>query len=121
MFAAFNRHDVEAMAALYSEGALIDSPELSAPRHGKQGVREIYSRLFTNSPDIRDEVKNIVACGNKVFVEFVSSGTIKGTSSGTKPAREPQKFSIKIATALEVRDGEIVRDVTYYDRLSAGS
>ncbi len=108
MFDAFNRHDVEAMAALYSEDAFIDSPDFDTPKHGPRGIREIYPKYFKQSPDIKDEVGNLVACGNKVFVEFVSSGTISG-----------EKFSLKIATALEVKNGKIIRDVTYFDRLSA--
>ncbi|HSS18878.1 MAG TPA: nuclear transport factor 2 family protein [Pyrinomonadaceae bacterium] len=112
MFAAFNRHDAEGMATLYSEDAFIDSPEFEAPKRGKQGVREIYAKYFRETPDIRDTVTNIFACGDKVFVEFVASGTIPG-SNGSK------MFSLKIATALEVSNGEIVRDVTYFDRLAA--
>jgi len=77
MFAAFNRHDSEAMAALYSDDAFIDSPDFDAPKRGQQAIRETYSKYFRQTPDIRDDVKSIVACGDKVFVEFVSSGTMK--------------------------------------------
>jgi len=50
MFAAFNRHDVEAMAALYSDDAFIDSPNFDAPKRGRQAIREIYTKYFLQTP-----------------------------------------------------------------------
>lgn len=116
MFAAFNRHDAEAMAELYSEDAFLDSSDFSAPKRGKQAVRETYSKYFKQSPDIKDEVKSIVVCGDKAFVEFVSSGTIEIPPPGAPSELKGQKFTVKIATVLEVKNGKIVRDVSYFDQ-----
>jgi len=118
MFAAFNRHDSEAMAALYSDDAFIDSPDFDAPKRGQQAIRETYSKYFRQTPDIRDDVKSIVACGDKVFVEFVSSGTIENPPSYAPPQMKGKKFAVKMASVLEIKNGKIVRDVTYYNQLS---
>ncbi len=118
MFAAFNRHDVEAMAALYSDDAFIDSPDFDAPKRGQQAIREIYTKYFRQTPNIRNEVKSITACGDKVFVEFVSSGTIENPPSYAPPQMKGKKFAVKIANVLEIKNGKIVRDVIYYNQLS---
>ena len=118
MFAAFNRHDVEAMAALYSDDAFIDSPDFDAPKRGQQAIREIYTKYFRQTPDIRDDVKSIVACGDKVFVEFVSSGTIENPPSYAPPQMKGKKFAVKMVSVLEIKNGKIVRDVIYYNQLS---
>lgn len=118
MFSAFNRHDPQGLAALYAEDAVIDSPDFDKPRQGPQAVAEIYQRHFVSTPDIRDDVTNIIGCEDKVFVEFVSSGTIENPAPTDPPTIKGKKFSLKICSVLEVKDGKIVRDVTYYDQLA---
>ena len=57
LFAAFNRHDVEGLAALYAPDAYLMSSDFSAPRGGPTGVRKTYSELFSQLPQVHDEVK----------------------------------------------------------------
>lgn len=118
MFAAFNRHDVEAMTALYSDDAFIDSPDFDAPKRGQQTIRETYTKYFQQTPNIRNDVKSIVACGDKVFVEFISSGTIENPPAYAPPQMKGKKFAVKMASVLEIKNGKIARDVTYYNQLS---
>ncbi len=63
-------------------------------------------------------MKSITAAGNRVFVEFVSTGTIENPSTEMPPSVKGKKFSLKIASILEVENGKIVRDITYYDQLA---
>ncbi|MDQ3258009.1 MAG: nuclear transport factor 2 family protein, partial [Acidobacteriota bacterium] len=100
------------------EAFFIDSPDFDAPKRGQQAIRETYSKYFRQTPDIRDDVKSIVACGDKVFVEFVSSGTIENPPSYAPPQMKGKKFAVKMASVLEIKNGKIVRDVTYYNQLS---
>lgn len=118
MFEAFNRHDVEAMAALYADDAFVNSPDFEAPKRGPEAIREIYGAYFASSPDIRDEVTRIFGSGDHVAVEFVSRGTMTHPAPGTPEVMRDKAFALEIAAVLEVRDGKIVRDVTYFDQLS---
>lgn len=117
MFAAFNRRDADALAAVYAEDVYVDAPDYRQPKRKRAEVAAHYREMFRQSPDIRDDVKSITASGNRVFVEFVSTGTIENPSTEMPPSVKGKKFSLKIASILEVKNGKIVRDVTYYDRL----
>jgi ketosteroid isomerase-like protein len=104
LFAAFNRHDLEAMTRLYDEHSELRSPDFCAPRQGPEGVRKTYSELFRAFPDISDEIVTTVVSGHRVAVQFVAHS--KGLGS---------RHELKLATFLTVRRGLILRDETYFD------
>ena len=118
MFNAFNRHDVEEMAALYADDAVIESPDFEAPRRGPAGIRETYTPYFQSSPDIRDDITRIFASEGQVAVEFVSRGTMIHLGPDDPEVIQGRAFALKIGAVLEVRGGKIIRDVTYFDQLS---
>lgn len=118
LFEAFNRHDVEAMSALYAEDAFIDSPDFDEPKQGPGAIREIYVPYFESSPDIHDDVTRIFASGDHVAVEFVSRGTMTNLGPDDPEVMQDKTFALKIAAVLEVKDGKIVRDITYFDQMS---
>ena len=111
LFEAFNRHDTEALVELYSEDARILSPGDIEPRIGQQVVREIYDSHFQNIPGVHDAVQNIIAEGGQGSVEFIASWD-QPTENNPK-ARE----NIRIASFITVKNGKIIQDVTYFDRV----
>lgn len=106
-FAAFNRHDLEAVVAFYAPDAVMVDPEHPGPVRGRAAIREHLRALFEEVPDVRDEVRQVVREPGRVAVEFVSTGTPRGAPAG---------FSVPIATFFTLEGGRIVRDATYYDR-----
>lgn len=107
MFAAFNAHDWQKMTSFYSANA-----EYLDPAYGKEYVKksaaeiaEKYAGMQQMFPDIHDEVKNMHVAGDKIIVEFISTG-----SSG-----DSLNFSLRICSVLTFQNGKIVRDATYYD------
>ncbi|WP_425408361.1 nuclear transport factor 2 family protein [Hyphococcus sp.] len=107
LFAAFNAHDIDALAALYSEKAKLISPDFAAPRTGPDGVRKTYGDLFSMFPNIRDDVQTIIVDGDRAAAEFVSYLGVNGPDGA--------EISVPIATFFVIEDGKIVRDTTYYD------
>lgn len=104
VFAAFNRHDPTAMASHYAPDAILTSSERCHPLAGNAELQRIHSELFAVAPDVQDEVKEIVAEGDRVAVQFVSRSHTRGA-----------EFELTIADFFEVRDGLIVRDNTIFD------
>lgn len=118
IFAAFNRHDAEGMASFYAEDTFVDSPDFTAPKRKPKEVAENYRNYFESTPNIKDDVTNIIVSGNKVIVEFISSGTIQNLAPDDPPIMKGKKFSLNICAILEIKNGKVVRDITYYDQLS---
>lgn len=106
LFQAFNRHDVEGIAALYAPDAYVMSSDFTAPRHGREGVRKTYSELFSQLPQIDDEVKTLIVKGDEAAVEFTSTWS----ANGPVPAGE-----LEIATFFKFKDGQIISDITYFN------
>jgi len=105
LFAAFNRHDVEGLATLYAPDAYLMSSDFSEPRHGPDGVRRTYSELFSQLPQVHDEVKTLIVKGDEAAVEFVSNWAAKGNMpSGQLP----------IATFFKFKEGKIISDISYF-------
>ncbi len=109
LFAAFNRHDAEGLAALYADDAVVESPDLERPLEGPAAIAAHYHAMFAQWPDVRDDVRNVVAAGDQAAVEFVSAGTMQMDG-------RPVRFALPICSVLKVRDGRIVRDASYFDR-----
>jgi ketosteroid isomerase-like protein len=107
LFAAFNAHDWKKMNSLYSIDADYLDPAFGSD-YLKKSTDEIvqkYGDMEKMFPNIHDEVKGMYASGDKVTVEFISTG-----SSG-----DSIKFRLPICAVLTFQNGKIIRDATYYD------
>ncbi len=111
LFEAFNRHDLEGVVALYHADAKLVTPNFPDPRYGLKVVREEYKNHFDNIPGVHDEVTRIVADGDHAAVEF--------TASWEQPTEsDPDARGVlQIATFLKIKDGKIIEDITYFDRM----
>jgi steroid delta-isomerase-like uncharacterized protein len=106
LFEAFNRHDWKTMVSYYA-----DSAEFFDPSFGTEYVKKStdetaakYAEMEKMFPDLHDEVVSMLSQGDKVVVEFTSSGSA-----------EAQKFKLPISTIFTIQNGKIVRDATYYN------
>ncbi|MCH7807010.1 MAG: nuclear transport factor 2 family protein [Proteobacteria bacterium] len=112
LFKAFNRHDVEAMVALYHPDVVIITPEHPGPRYGLDVIRGTYSSLFQDLPGVHDTVHRIISEGNQASVEFTAAWSFPG-EDGTSIDLE-----LNIASFVKIKDGKIIEDITYYDRMA---
>ena len=107
MFNAFNKHNWQQMASFYADTAEFLDPSLGAgyvkQTHAQTAAK--YAGLQQMFPDIYDEIIGMYPSGDKVIVEFVSSGTMQ----------DGAKLHMPICTVLTFADGKIVKDATYYD------
>lgn len=111
VFEAFNRHDLDAIVALYHPDAKLVTPGFPEPRYGLEVIRATYKDHFDNIPGVYDEVTRIVAEGNEGAVEF--------TATWDQPTEDDPEArgALKIAVFLKIKDGLIIEDITYFDRM----
>ena len=100
--ASFNRHDLNAMASLYSFDAELTSPDFCASRRGPEGLRKTYSELFEAYPDIADHVTDYVVQGDRVTARFVAHS-------------DAAALELHLTTFFTIQHGRIVSDATYFD------
>lgn len=76
-------------------------------------VAEAYTTAF---PDIRLEVVNQFAEGNRSVIEFRATGTHEAELEGI--AATGKKISVVVCNIIEEQDGKIVREREYFDQYS---
>jgi ketosteroid isomerase-like protein len=108
LFDAFNRHAWTEMASYYDESAQFLDPSFGPDYVTKTRSETVakYEGFQQAFPDIHDEVTGIYPSGDKVIVEFVSTG-----KSG-----DSLSFRLPIISVLTFRNSKIVKDATYYDQ-----
>jgi len=108
MFEAFNKHEWSTMAGYYSDEALFLDPSFGTECVSKTRKETVakYAEMEKMFPDIYDEITGIYPSGDKVIVEFTSTGT---TPDGTK-------FKLPIIAVLTFKNGLIVKDASYFDQ-----
>ena len=112
--AAYNSHDVEKMAAFWTEDIVLDDIRGKAIR-GKQELKDYVSGIFAAAPDVKKELKLFFTAGSHAVCELVETGTQTG-ALGRIPATG-KSYSARIAWILEMRDGKISRLAAYWDAL----
>lgn len=103
-FAAVNRHDVDAVVALYAPDAVVTASDFCAPRRGREDVRRIYEGIIKGVPDVTADVQEMIVEGDRVAVKFVVRSRIPGRA-----------FEVPILDFFTVKDGLIVRDDGVFD------
>ena len=65
---AYNNRDIEAFSALFSDDAqVLQFPDNKVLAQGKTNVKELYKKLFDNSPTLHSELINRTVLGNRVI------------------------------------------------------
>jgi steroid delta-isomerase-like uncharacterized protein len=105
---AFNRHDVDAIVAFFTDDAVFESPR--GPGHwgrryaGKAQVREGIAARFAGIPDVHyGEDRHFVA-GDRGVSEWRLTGT---TTAGAR-------IDVRGCDLWEFRDGKISRKDSYW-------
>jgi len=106
---AWNSHDPDAVAALFTRDALFEDVPFGVMAHGTEEIRAVASSFFTVVPDLHISVVNSSVNGGRAMIEWVFSGTDQGVYGTGKT------FAFRGATVLELRGNRISRDSDYWD------
>lgn len=117
-FAAMNRHDSNALAAMYAADAVIQSPNIPKTETGASAARTIFHRYFTTSPDMVYQVTRMLPGDSSVTIEYVFGGTMKQLEKEVPSYMSGKYYKVRACNILEFRNGKISADVTYFDQVS---
>lgn len=112
-FEALDRHDLDAMAAIWAD----DIEERFVPvdvYRGKEAVRGYFSEVFASLPDFHIEIDRIVGEGETVFVKWRATGTFTGQPyMGIEATGKP--IELEGIDCFTVREGLIRENFVVYD------
>jgi steroid delta-isomerase-like uncharacterized protein len=111
---ALNRHDVQALAALYAADAVLDSPMFNEVR-GREAITESFERLFALFPDYTIRLTDALFLSDDDRVAEFS--TVTGTHSVEffgLPATG-QQIEYQTARLFTLRNGLIAHERRVYD------
>jgi ketosteroid isomerase-like protein len=106
---AWAAHDLDAVMALHTEDTIFQvHRDNGAPAEGATAVREAFSALLAQVPDLRFERKRVYLGEAHYVAEYVMSGTVDG-----------QPFACDGVDIMAVRDGRVARKDSYADWIAA--
>jgi steroid delta-isomerase-like uncharacterized protein len=115
--AAWNAHDVERIAAFYTEDCIKEDVALGTSTRGKEEMNALHRRVFEAFPDLRIELTSSFHTDDWAASEWVMSGTYSHQLPGLPPATG-RSFSIRGSSIMKLHRGRISRVSDYWNLLS---
>jgi steroid delta-isomerase-like uncharacterized protein len=111
---AFNRQDVEGILACFTDDATYDDM-LYGRSSGSEELRALFERMMRETAEVLWQADNVVATPAIELVEW----TFRLTLSDAVPRAAGKTWSIRGASAFELRDGRCRAYREYFDRGAA--
>ena len=113
-YAAFNRGDWDAMAAMLADDVVHDLNQ-GARETGREAFAAFLARMARcYREQLRDIVVMATADGDRVAAEYVVHGEYLVADDGLPPANG-QRYVLPGGAFFEIRDGAIARVSNYYN------
>ena len=110
---SFMRRDMRAFAETYADDAVLESPVLGEPVHGRDAVVQAQASFVVSFPDAGVALEPAIVDGDRAAVSAQLTGTQVGGFMGLPPTG--RQVAVRLVFMLEMRDGVIVRDRRIYD------
>jgi steroid delta-isomerase-like uncharacterized protein len=114
-YAAWNSHDADKIASFYTDDGVHEDVPLGKFFHGRDEIKAGIAPLFAAFPDFRQELKFILAVGDRMAHEWVMSGTQARELREFEVPAMGKKFSVRGASITELQDGRIIRNTDYWN------
>jgi len=112
--AAFNRHDAEAVAAMYAEDAKFFDQAVDGPIEGREAVKQYIGGYLTAFPDLKWERVGIEIDGDVGVEQWRASGTHERELEGIQATH--RRMSIEGCSVLHFGDDGLVhQEENYWD------
>ena len=118
---AFNRHDIDAFAAVYTENSSAYDPQYDKPLQGRDEIKKDIVDFFRAFPDAEAKILGpILTSENTAAFEVEMTGTHTGPLVSPMGSIPPTKRKIKILGSRIIHvtaDGRITSCNRYYDMM----
>ena len=114
---AWNTHDVNKLIAFFTDDGIYDDVAQGTIYRCKKEVTDYLSSMFVNMPDLKVEFRSIFRDGDWMGIEVIMSGTFAHSSTPGMKATG-KTFSVRGATVIQLRGGQIIRK-SYYMNMAA--
>ncbi|MFY9615724.1 MAG: ester cyclase [Candidatus Dormiibacterota bacterium] len=119
--AAFNAHDVDALAALDDPSVVysVPSPTGRSELKGRDAGKQYNESWFTAFPDAKITIKNEVIAGDTIVQEAIFEGTNSGTWKSEAMEMPATGKSLKghYCLVTKVTNDQIVTSNLYFDQV----
>jgi steroid delta-isomerase-like uncharacterized protein len=112
-FQQLNRHDAEAMSALWTDQTYQRFPDRVC--HGTSEIRAYFDEVFAAIPDVVVEMLSLVEQGDEVFVRWRLSGTQRGRLQGLEGTG--RRILLDGVDHFTLRDGKIAGNFVVFDQM----
>jgi steroid delta-isomerase-like uncharacterized protein len=109
---AWNDHDVETLADLYAEDAVVESP-LGGTHQGRAAIASVIGAFFGSLSDAHVTQDDLIIDGDRVVQAVTMSGTDTGGFMGMAPSGKPALLPMVLV--CRVKDGLITHERRIYD------
>ena len=109
---ATNEHDVETVADMYAEDAVVESP-LGGTHQGRAAIASVLGAFFGALSDATLTQDDLIIDGDYVVQVVTLSGTDSGGFMGTSPSGKPALLPAVLV--CRVKDGLIMHERRIYD------
>jgi steroid delta-isomerase-like uncharacterized protein len=113
-----NQHDTNSLVRLYDEHVSLESPNWEGVLNGSAEAKTVYSRYFTSTPDLKNDLTNVILTDTCAVVEYISTGTLEKNETGVPDYMRGKRYTLKNCTRLDIRNGKIIRQVNYFDQVA---
>jgi steroid delta-isomerase-like uncharacterized protein len=117
LYDAWNVRDLDAQADATAPDGVITIVGTGDVFEGPEGTRKYAQSWISGFPDGQVTVDNILADGDRVVVEYTGRGTHTGTLETSMGPIAPtgRSVTIKLCDVVELVDGKIARQRSYFD------
>ncbi len=112
--AAWNAHDVDGIAAFYTDDCFKEDIAVGKVAHGKEEMKALIGGAFAAMPDMEIELVTLFDSGDWAATEWIMSGSYSNDYPGF-PLAAGRRFSVRGASVMELRNGKIRRISDYWN------
>jgi steroid delta-isomerase-like uncharacterized protein len=109
----WSSHNMERVAAIFTEDCIYEDVALGVVNHGKRELVAFGNGFIAGVPDLKVEVTSRFASGDKAAAEWKMTGTHSGDLPGM-PA-SGKTFSLRGVSTFQLQGNRVTRCSDYWD------